>query len=77
MKLASNLVCLAQMACIPLASAQAIYGPTGNNFVGTFSPPTSLNSFFPSADTKKPLREPKSWPATFPFELWRRIGEVD
>ena len=33
MKLASALLFLAQMACISLASAQAIYGPTGN-YVG-------------------------------------------
>lgn len=33
MKLATTLLFLSQMACIPLASAQAIYGPTGN-YVG-------------------------------------------
>jgi hypothetical protein len=33
MKLASALVLLAQIACLPLASAQAIYGPNGN-YVG-------------------------------------------
>jgi hypothetical protein len=33
MKLASTLTLLAQIACISLASAQAIYGPTGN-YVG-------------------------------------------